>query len=85
MKRIAAAFYFLLAFVCFIGVHSAYAAPLGYIDPNTGGMLAGILVAGFTFLSGFIFFFSSRIKMMFARMRRSANEEGDEESEEGTN
>lgn len=85
MKRVAIAVYFLLAFVCITGIHSVYAAPLGYIDPNTGGMLAGILVAGFTFLSGFVFFFSSRIKMFFARLRRSASEEGDEESAEETN
>lgn len=85
MKRIALASYFLFALMAVAGLHTAFAAPVAYIDPNTGGMLAGMLVAAFTFLSGFVFFFSSRIKMMFARMRRSTNEPIEETNEETTN
>ena len=82
MKRIVFASYFLLSVMAVWGIHTIHAAPLGYIDPNTGGMLAGILVAAFTFLSGFIFFFSSRIKMTLARMRRSVREQGEQPTEE---
>ncbi len=84
MKRIALASYFLFALMAVAGLHTAFAAPVAYIDPNTGGMLAGMLVAAFTFLSGFVFFFSSRIKMMFARMRRSADEQTEETNEDAT-
>lgn len=43
---------------------------LAYIDPNSGGALFQLLAAAFVFLSGIIFFFSSQIKMMVARLRR---------------
>ncbi|MCA9957684.1 MAG: hypothetical protein KDE56_27740 [Anaerolineales bacterium] len=71
MKKIATASVFLLSFITFVGIQSAYAAPTAYIDPNTGGMLFQILAVAFTLLSGVIFFFSSRIKMGFARLMRN--------------
>lgn len=49
---------------------------LSYIDPNTGGMLFQALVVIFGLLTGVIYFFSARIKMLFARLRRSPKEEG---------
>lgn len=41
-----------------------------YIDPNTGGMLFQVLAVLFGLFSGFILFFSGRIKMAFARLKR---------------
>jgi len=52
-------------------VPSAFAA---YIDPNTGGLLFQMLVVIFGLLSGFVLFFSSQIKMLFARAVRSIRE-----------
>lgn len=43
---------------------------LAYIDPNSGGLLFQLLAAAFVLLSGLFFFFSSQIKMAFARLRR---------------
>lgn len=43
---------------------------LAYIDPNSGGLLFQLLAAAFVLLSGMFFFFSSQIKMAFARLRR---------------
>jgi hypothetical protein len=41
-----------------------------YIDPNTGGMLFQILAVFFGLFSGFILFFSGKIRMTFARILR---------------
>ncbi len=65
---------FLVSFLIVFDVNAVYAAPSSYIDPNTGGMLFQILAVAFTLLSGFIFFFSSRIKMAFARLMRFVRE-----------
>lgn len=45
-----------------------------YIDPNTGGMLFQLLAALFAVLSGVILFFSGRIRMFFAQLRRRLRE-----------
>ncbi len=45
-----------------------------YIDPNAGGMLFQILAVLFGLISGFVLFFSGRIRMIFARLRRSRRE-----------
>lgn len=74
MKRIFFSAFFLLSFIGIVGTNAVYAAPTTYIDPNTGGMLFQILAVAFTLLSGVIFFFSSRIKMTFARMMRFLRE-----------
>lgn len=44
--------------------------PLAYIDPSSGGLLFQILAAVFVALSGLVLFFSSQIKMGFARLLR---------------
>jgi hypothetical protein len=49
-----------------------------YIDPNTGGMLAGILISLFGLISGVILVFSSKIKMGIAKLRRSMRKESEE-------
>ncbi|MBP7998556.1 MAG: hypothetical protein KA314_09625 [Chloroflexi bacterium] len=49
---------------------------LAYIDPNSGGMLFQLLAAAFVLLSGALFFFSSQVKMLWARFRRSWRERG---------
>ncbi len=48
-----------------------------YIDPNTGGMLFQLLAALFALFSGFVLFFSSRIRMAFARFMRMLREKND--------
>ena len=45
-----------------------------YIDPNTGGMLFQILAVAFAALSGLVLFFSGKIRMFFAKLRRRARE-----------
>jgi hypothetical protein len=50
-----------------------------YIDPNTGGMLFQILAVIFAALSGLILFFSGKIRMFFARLRRRARESGEDQ------
>jgi len=45
-----------------------------YIDPNTGGMLFQILAVIFAALSGLVLFFSGKIRMFFAKLRRRARE-----------
>jgi hypothetical protein len=54
-----------------------------YIDPNTGGMLFQILAVAFAALSGLVLFFSGKIRMFFARLRRRARE-GSSDQEEQT-
>lgn len=56
------------------GVGSVFAAPLAYIDPNTGGMLAQVLIVVLGMLTGVWFFFANRIKMSFNRMMRNFRE-----------
>lgn len=51
----------------------------GYIDPNTGGMLFQLLAVLFGLLSGVLVFFSARIRMAFARVRRYLRERGEED------
>ena len=47
---------------------------MGYIDPNTGGMLFQVLAAGFAALSGFVLIFSRQIRRFWARLRRRLRE-----------
>jgi hypothetical protein len=79
MKRIIGTTLFLLTFLLFTGVSSVFAAPNAYIDPNTGGMLFQVLAVVFATLSGFIFLFASRIKMAFARLKRTLREKSGKE------
>lgn len=74
MKRIVKTSLFVLILLGLIGAKAAYAAPPAYIDPNTGGLLFQMLAVVFTLLSGLLFFFSSRIKMAFARFMRFLRE-----------
>lgn len=41
-----------------------------YIDPNTGGVLAQVLIGAFVAISGVFFVFSRRIRETIARLRR---------------
>lgn len=50
-----------------------------YIDPNTGGMLFQILAIVFGLISGVVLFFSGRIRMAFARLKRYIREHRGEE------
>lgn len=56
----------LLGLVC-LSVRPAHA---GYIDPNSGGLLFQLLAFLFASVSGLILFFSSRIRMGWAQLRR---------------
>ncbi len=54
-----------------------------YIDPNTGGMLFQVLATLFAVLSGVILFFSGKIRMFFAQLRRRIREgsvQGDDQT-----
>lgn len=46
-----------------------------YIDPGSGGMLFQILAVTFGVISGTVLMFSGKIKMMFAKWRRSMRKE----------
>ncbi len=59
---------FLIGFVLFLWAAGRWA--LGYIDPNTGGMLFQLLAILFAFSSAIIFFFSRKIRMGLARVTR---------------
>jgi hypothetical protein len=52
-----------------------------YIDPSSGGMLFQALLVLFGVISGSILIFSSRIKMVIARLTRSFREKKDESGE----
>ncbi len=56
-----------VAIALITGVQAAFAAPKGYIDPSTGGMLFQVLAVIVTMASGLIFLFSNKIKMLFRR------------------
>jgi hypothetical protein len=56
-----------------------------YIDPNTGGMLFQILAVAFAALSGLVLFFSGKIRMFFARLRRRAREAASDQEEQASN
>jgi hypothetical protein len=47
---------------------------MGYIDPNTGGMLFQALAASFAVVSGLVLLFSRQIRAGFARARRRLRE-----------
>lgn len=46
-----------------------------YIDPNTGGMLFQVLAALLAVFSGAALLFSSKIRALAARMRRSKRQD----------
>ena len=69
-------------FALILGFISAGSAQAAYIDPNAGGMLFQILAVAIGLFSGFILFFSSRIKKAFYRGMRSLRGEQDEAVEE---
>ena len=77
MKRIIVAGLF-TSLVALAGVSSVFAAPVGYIDPNTGGMLAQALIVVLGMLTGVWFFFANRIKMAFNRLMRNYREKNGE-------
>ena len=56
-----------VAIALITGIQSALAAPKGYIDPSTGGMLFQVLAVIVTMASGLVFLFSNKIKMLFRR------------------
>jgi hypothetical protein len=56
-----------VAIALITGVQAALAAPKGYIDPSTGGMLFQVLAVIVTMASGLVFLFSNKIKMLFRR------------------
>ena len=67
MKRIIIVKALMLALiVSTVGVSPAQA----YIDPSTGGQLFQLLAIIFAFFSAMLLFFSSYIKMAFARGKR---------------
>lgn len=67
-----------VAIALITGIQSAFAAPKGYIDPSTGGMLFQVLAVIVTMASGLIFLFSNKIKMLFNRHGGSAETTADD-------
>jgi len=55
---------------------------MGYIDPNTGGMLFQVLAAGLAALSGFVLIFSRQMRSAFARFKRFLRERSQREETE---
>ena len=53
-----------------------------YIDPNSGGMLFQLLAGMLAGITGVLLLFSGRIKVMIAKMRRSAREKQEAKNEE---
>lgn len=51
---------------------------LGYIDPNTGGMLFQVLAVFLALSSGIILFFSRSIRMYVARVWRAMRSRSDD-------
>jgi hypothetical protein len=71
-----------MALMCILANFTAFltggpAAPRFYIDPNTGGMLFQMLAVILALFSGILFFFSRKIKELFARLRRKLRKEPD--------
>lgn len=67
-------------FALILSFLAAGPARAAYIDPNTGGMLFQILAVVIGLFSGFILFFSSRIKKAFYRgLRYLRGEKGEDE------
>lgn len=54
---------------------SALAAPVAYIDPNTGGMIAQSLMVILAGLSGFFYLFKNRIVMLWNRLTNKSEAE----------
>jgi hypothetical protein len=52
-----------------------------YIDPNTGGAIFQALAVFFTVISGVVLLFSGRIRMWWARLRRSRSEKSQDSGE----
>lgn len=52
-----------------------------YIDPSSGGQLAQILIIAFGAISGSVLIFAGRIRMFFAKLRRSMREQGEAKTE----
>ena len=53
-----------------------------YIDPGTGGQLFQILAIFFGAISGFVLLFAGRIRMWWAKLRRSVKKDTEEETVE---
>jgi len=52
------------------GLYFLHRGLMGYIDPNSGGMLFQVLAVIFALLSTAVLFFSSRIRLFFSRTKR---------------
>ena len=54
-----------------------------YIDPNTGGMLAGVLGGILTAITGLFLVFSGKIRAYFAQLQRKRREAKGEKEQQG--
>lgn len=70
MKRFIGMSIFIVALLA-VTASTTWAAPVGYIDPNTGGMIAQVLLVILASLSGVFYVFKNRLVMMWNRMRNS--------------
>ncbi len=74
MKRLTVSTLFVLT-LALVSVGQTFAAPMGYIDPATGGMIAQILLVILAGLSSVFYFFKNRIVMFFKKLTRQPIEE----------
>ena len=74
MKRLIVSTLFVLT-LALVSVGQTFAAPMGYIDPATGGMIAQILLVILAGLSSVFYFFKNRIVMFFKKLTRQPIEE----------
>ena len=56
-----------------------------YIDPNTGGILFQVLAVLFGVFSGVVLLFSSKIRMLFARLTRLKRERSEGKTDSAAN
>ena len=74
MKRFTVSIFFVVA-LALVSVGQTFAAPMGYIDPATGGMIAQILLVILAALSSVFYFFKNRIVMYYKKLTRQPIEE----------
>ncbi len=53
-----------------------------YIDPNSGGLIFGWLLAAFGLLSGLVLIFSGKIRAYFSQLRRKSRENKEDKADE---
>jgi hypothetical protein len=69
-----------IVFILSLAVYGS--ARAAYIDPNTGGILFQLLAVMIGVISGFLLLFSSQVKKVFYKIKRSLRGDKDEQSDD---